>query len=225
MTPITERPILFSAPMVRAILEGRKTQTRRLVKPVRGFEHHHICKPEMMAAPHEVWWHGDETDRVGCAQSCPYGNPDTRLYVRESWRALQMWDTFKPSELPNYAPICYDADDSIVGLTDEFSGEVFGKGRPSIFLPRWASRITLEITDVRVERLNYISEEDAEAEGVEPNPWADVLPDGEVSDAASKFRAGFHELWSRINGEGTWAANPWVWVLGFKVLGGGANGK
>lgn len=176
-----ERPILFSAPMVRAILEGRKTMTRRVVKvPWVGRE---TCQPY---EPHYIIEDGvlKNLDEYGhyIPVHCPYGQPGDRLWVRET--ALY-WQNIKgPCSVAAYAADGYELE----------PGE---KWTPSIFMPRWASRITLEITAVRVERLQDISEEDSKREG-----FPDVVH--------------FYELWTILNGKESWRANPWVWVLEFK---------
>lgn len=244
-------PILFRAPMVRAIIEGRKTQTRRVIKPVRGFEKHDICKPEMAADPWAVWWHGSETDRVGCLQECPYGKPGDRLWVRETWAAPEK----------RMGRVAYNAD-GLCGawLSDGAGGKTFiGHGRvleaegyhqcfpkrgaeshglakyggiprgpyphkygwrPSIFMPRWASRITLEITEVRVQRVQEISGEDVLAEGV-TFPGRDgmltIAPIAKLSDDAF-LRNAYLQLWDSINAKRgfPWATNPWAWAITFK---------
>lgn len=161
---VRERPILFSAPMIRAILDGRKTQTRRAVKD-------------------------DEGPQLGKSY-CRYGRPGDRLWVRETFCS----DVVRAPHLPQ---IAYRADyDEIPAL----------RWKPSIHMPRWASRISLEITDVRVERLQHISEEDAVAEGVGGNPT--ITP----CFAAERFRT----LWESINGIGSWDANLLVWVVSFR---------
>ena len=209
---MAEHPILFSAPMIRAILEGRKSQTRRVIKPVRGFEQHNICKPDMAADPWAVWWHGDITDRVGCLQTCPYGVPGDHLYVREGVRLCGADDTGAPLSEP---PVWYLAD----GPCDQ---RLYPHRRTCRFMPRWASRITLEITDVRVQRVNDITDADAIAEGCtnggcvycgsdEPCGCETPRPD---------HRETFVHLWNSINekrGLG-WFANPWVWAISFKAV-------
>lgn len=204
-----ERPILFSAPMVRAILDGRKTQRRRIVKPpMKWGERFPVCNPAAMAADHSVWWWDGEFDRVGVAQSCPYGATGDRLYVRETWRAEARFDNFKPREIAAGNLISYDAD---YPDRDRPNNGCRGKTRVSIHMPRWASRITLEITDVRVERLNDISEADATAEGTqEPS----LVP---IVGVAWSERGMYAKLWEHINGAGSWGANPWVWAVTFKA--------
>lgn len=190
-----ERPILFSAPIVRAILAGEKTQTRRIVKPVRGFEHNDILKYGMPCAadPWAVWWHSSVTDRVGCLQECPYGVPGERLWVREAWKQGE-------------SRVWYRAD-----------GHMDVKGwpwKPGIHMFRHDSRITLEITGIRVERLQEISEADAEAEGITGD-------DALIGQINNPFRTAFADLWESIHGDGSWAVNPWLWVIEFRRLEGG----
>jgi hypothetical protein len=194
-----ERPILFSAPMVRAILEGRKTQTRRVVKHQGDME----FDP---ADPHfGPYWLSYATDAEGedARVRCPYGKPGDRLWVRETWAVQHEYDAFAPSEIGASARWRYAATEDLGGL----------RKRPSIFLPRRGSRITLEITDVRVERLQKISEADAIAEGVTP-----TMP---IYGDCGGFehqggRDAFWRLWQSINGAGSWDANPWVWVVEFQ---------
>lgn len=190
------RPIIFSGPMVRAILEGRKTQTRRVAKLLLPGDADYIN-----CASHDEWL---ERRR----KQCPYGAPGDRLWVRETW---------SDSSGSNGTKLAlYRAT---------YPGPSGIYWRPSIHMPRWASRITLELTGVRLERVQEISEADAMSEGVEANYWADFGPDGEIRKGESwKYRAGFHETWDVINlkrGYG-WDVNPWVWVLEFRRVGGAA---
>lgn len=188
-----ERPIPFSATMVRAILAGTKNQTRRIVAFPRKRE-------SFVLEDHgNGWWPYESDDGEssvcddGCEHpyTCPYGVPGDVLYVKEAWRTSGEYDQRKPSELPDDAPIEYIAS---VLFGDE---RLTGRYRHARFMMRWMSRITLEITDVRVERLQEISREDEIAEGT---------PEGMFYDA----------LWSSINGASSWDANPWVWVVCFK---------
>ncbi len=202
-----EHPILFSAPMVRAILEGRKTVTRRAVKfNIAG-----------RIGPLSNQWH---VDSPGAVAACPYGQPGDRLWARETWQYFGFSDEGEPC-------ICYLADhgrewprvpqseadkvDCIwADLSDPGNFSISDRAcdnrwRPSIHMPRWASRITLEITGVRVERLQDIGADDAWSEGIPHSP--DVNPIHE-----------FEELWTSINGAGSWKANPWVWVVEFKRI-------
>ena len=201
-----ERPILFSAPMVRAILEGRKTQTRRIVKPRADRD----FGPRCVLQPHEI---AGEIN-AGDLRNSVYGFPGDRLWVRETW-----------ARDDEDGALMYRAD---VGCDDDANawerGRIEGvsryRWRPSIHMPRWASRITLEITDVRVERLQEISEADARAEGVYPYmPGEGVIHPPRFADDYQyrpNYREGFEIVWQSIHGDGSWAANPWVWVIGFK---------
>lgn len=177
-----ERPILFNGEMVRAILEGRKTQTRRVVKD---------CY--LMGGPPEDY----------LLSRCPFGQPGDRLWVRETFFSFRHARVFSTA-----SHIVYRADYSGQQAEDDAT-ECHG-WKPSIHMPRWASRISLEITDVRVERLDDISNADCFAEG---------LP----SDTTKGNRTWFSDLWEEINGKGSWAANPWVWVIEFRKLEGGES--
>jgi hypothetical protein len=220
MTDIKERPILFSAPMVRAILDGRKTVTRRTIKPMRGYEDCDTCRPDNAAASHSVWWHG-RLEAVGVMQDCPYGKPGDRLWVRETWYCnhfdVQKGPYLQPAEIVDLdqsredGELVYAAD----GLTPYEQEQPTWK--PSIHMPRWACRILLEITDVRVERLQDITSAQVTAEGVSTHGealwggewWVDA-PDQAIEDA----RKDFADLWTSTGGN--WDANPWVWVVEFK---------
>ena len=206
---MVERPILFSGPMVRALLAGTKTQTRRVFKTRNG----------------GVWPHPN--DLPGMQQvlrTCPYGRPGDRLWVRETWMNLQGTGIERVSgSNEDYA---YGADTPKGSYGDD-QRKCFGlKWRPSIHMPRAASRITLEISDRRVERLQDISEADAVAEGifrkVRGTPIGDMVETatgGQLIYAdPSQAREEYRRLWEQINGPGSWAKNPWVWVLQFKRL-------
>jgi hypothetical protein len=216
--PITkERPILFKAEMVRAILDGRKTQTRRIVKGARheGIGHCHWSGTGWA----HLWPHG------GCScqsVACPYGAPGDRLWVREAWTRF-------PPDAPDGMgeAIYYRAEPG--NLRDSATNTMEQNGvkwRPPIRMPRWASRITLEIVDVRVERLHSITEADAVAEGVGlshraispyESEWSfwDYLGNAPCYGMA---RDSFASLWESINGPGSWDANPWVWAVQFRRL-------
>ena len=190
-----ERPILFSAPMVLALLAGTKTQTRRGVKPQTA-----IMTDEMARA------FGVQPPPVenSAVVSCPYGAVGDRLWVKETWKADQIWDGHRPLDIHEGEAVLYTADEHATRIVP-FG---WGRGRPSIFMRRWMSRLTLELTSVRVERLNDISEEDAQAEGV-------IGLYVQKDEAPSRVRA-YRDLWESLNGAGSWAANPWVWVLSFR---------
>lgn len=207
-----ERPILFSGAMVRAILEGRKTMTRRVVKPV----------------PSDVWGHGVVTDtrstKFGtfCGDvhvDCPYGAPGDRLWVREKFWHREVFHAdylmdFRYCATEPTPPGSVDPNDY-----DTLDG--YWRKMPSIFMPRYASRITLEVTGVRVERLLEISEQDAIAEGVERVRYAVEPHDAGFRDyigdvVLRSARHSFETLWVKINGRESWYANPWVWVVEFR---------
>jgi len=220
---MNERPILFSGPMVRALLDGTKTQTRRVVKPMpKWAKQFPICKPEGMKADHEILWWNGEHEHVGVSQSCPYGKVGDRLWVRE---AHTIHSTHGQHRIDDHRwgpwdglPTRFNEDRTKIAYFREgFDRSFCGKWKPSIHMPRWASRLTLEITDVRVERLQDISEPDAMAEGAEPcanGVWFDRNPAFAGSDA----KGAYYALWEAINGKGSWAANPWVWVVSFEVV-------
>lgn len=204
-----ERPILFSGPMVRAILQGCKTQTRRAVKPWLP------AKPSGKPLPDDLAYLSDFT----CYRTtCPYGQPGDRLWVREHWATDIQFDRIPPRELPTAYAVRYLADgDHRSGL-----GDADGKDRRAFHMPRWASRLLLEIVSVRVERLNCCSEADAVAEGADPifyehGSAADQgLIDLPLMEVGFPYRNGYAALWEQINGPDSWAANPWVWVVEFK---------
>lgn len=199
-----ERPIPFNGAMVRALLAGTKTQTRRAAKGVATV---HARTGEPLA----------KLDSAGPRVACPYGQPGDRLWVREAWRADQWFDGRPPREIPDAAYVVYEAG----GQHVPFPAAV-GKLRPGMFMPRWASRITLEVTGVRVERLQDISEADAKAEGMTPALAGELLSEGECRVLAwaaangNSARMTYSALWEQINGPGSWDANPWVWVVEFQ---------
>ncbi|MGX9240051.1 morphogenetic protein [Pantoea dispersa] len=177
---MTERGIIFNAEMVRAVLDGSKTQTRRIMKvqPHAGIRNSVFVKSGFEDG------HGKEL-------VCPFGAVGDRLWVRETWARYNIDQ--------NSHDMAYRAT-----TPDDWPKE--GRWRPSIHMPRWASRITLEITGVRVERLNDISEDDAKAEGAPT----------ECCVMGDKHFLGFRSLWRSIYGANSWQANPWVWVIEFK---------
>lgn len=192
-----ERPILFSPPMVQALLDGRKTQTRRVIK---------LNQAGRAVRAGRNWHPGDPN----ADKACPYGIPGDRLWVRETWAigisTGNSWHSEDGRIKAISEPQRYQRRYAANG-TDGF----FGKWRPSIFMPRWASRITLEITEIRVQRLQEISEEDAEAEG--------CVAKVSFSETRTVLaREGFSHLWESINGPDSWDANPWVWCVSFKKV-------
>lgn len=211
-----ERPILFSGEMVRAILEGRKTQTRRNWKMPKGLKWDDESKGLLT----------DETEYHSMHASdviSPYGRPGDRLWVRETWGCHWATDNQKPRDIdPGTWSVLYFADDQISPARSDGSIMLPGqcrKKRPSIFMPRWASRITLEITGIRVERLQDISEDDCEAEGMNGPLCAKFLySESTKGDLLPAVIHGFSGLWESINGPYSWNQNPWVWVVEFKRL-------
>jgi hypothetical protein len=182
-----ERPILFSGEMVRAILDGRKTQTRRIVKDENLPTVYHGAK---IVVPQ---WYAEK--------NCPYGQPGDRLWVRETWAYTDQSLNVEPGYV-------YRATDPDWETMEGW------KWKPSIFMPRAASRITLEVTDVRIERLHDIGIIDLLAEGMQPTWNGESSPGVKCEGEFEQFA----ELWSKINGEDSWDANPWVWVVSFKRI-------
>lgn len=250
---MAERPILFSGAMVRAILEGRKSQTRRVVKGrgSRGLPEFHGGRGEEND-PSAWGWFFDGPDHHGyevlarglderhdhglVSMPCPFGRVGDRLWVRETWAPLGENDPSGKRVVYAAGPFLWGNSDPKCGVTwppppNSCDAVRVARWRPSIFMPRWASRITLEVTGVRVERLNDISEEDAKAEGADrdftpcdPDDREDPREVGypSASDTAhaeaTKHRRFFRSLWESINGPDSWAANPWVWAITFKRL-------
>lgn len=251
---MTERPILFSSPMIKAILEGRKTQTRRLINPQPDHLQRHEWRGELIyEGEHRLWcwkrhtfenlWdeHVRDADRMELSCMSSYGVVGDRLWVRETWRSWtqnnchqheddpdedagcgehcnQTYVAYRATPRVGYRPvpdkqrICYLDDSSPL----ERNKELLGPWRPSIFMPRMFSRITLEITDVRVQRLHEISEADARAEGCRGVHGAvgQTIPGPPLT-----ARDDFAGLWDRINGKRVpWESSPWVWAISFRRL-------
>jgi hypothetical protein len=238
--------------MVLGIRDRIKTQTRRLVRPQPWYG------SQVPGGPHYIWPPGSGRRFDGydigpqLAPFCPYGGAGDRLWLREAWRTGVSLDKLNGTEIAQkaldadypkpWAPIQYEAD----GVRDNWIEDVFGApGRLRIarFMPRWASRIVLEIEEVRAERLHEISEEDAKAEGVripvstencppgQGKPLVDLcspylsspgikvpLSDGTADLNVFLFRIQYAVLWEEINGPGSWSENPWVWVIRFRRL-------
>lgn len=220
---MSEHPILFSTEMVKAILDGRKTQTRRVIKP----------QPD--AAWMEWIIKNNETNEVESDENpdgvvpmvgtkvihCPYGQAGDRLWVRETWNAMcfdgddglyKWYDEIKPADRGKVTDVVYKANRN---PEDEPYPWI-----PSIFMPRWASRITLEVVNVRVERVQDITNEDAKAEGLKPirAMKAHHFTTGETFDS---YRIPFESLWYSINGKRpgcSWDDNPFVWCVTFNVV-------
>lgn len=213
-----ERPILFSAPMVRAILRGRKTQTRRMIKPRKGLTLNDLIAGGEQT-PHASGTTYSAT-REMLAKDCPYGVPGDRLWVKET-HAIVPRSAYAMSDGVHRTLRPDDSHDAAVYAAD-WERSKPGRWRPSIHMPRWASRITLEITGVRAERLNECSAADAAAEGLIKLPASGryVVEQGDQYFGAASHdpREVYAWLWEHINGAGSWAANPWVWVVEFKRI-------
>lgn len=210
-----ERPILFSGPMVRALLDGSKTQTRRVFKLPRGHKWDElqggISSGNIECDKWPGSWHVSEF-------RCPYGQPGDRLWVRETFSGPHCME--KADEEPAMPPGKWPMESAIWCWADgEPAHGDWTRPRPSIHMPRWASRITLEIASVRVERLQDISEADALAEGVGPGT---VESFARVAGVTRPAGFSYRDLWGSINGPGSWDANPFVWVIEFKRVEGGS---
>lgn len=197
------KPILFSTPMVQALLDGRKTQTRRIIKA------------SMFDL--QLWIANKSSNNPKIKNTCPFGKIGDLLWVRETWRpdcAIMKKPGSRKITCPAIRFKVGEGRLHLGGKDKPQLDRIDGKWKPSIHMPRWASRLTLEVTDIRVERIQNISKKDAIAEGVlhcvnmfhaEPN-W-------DEDDDESMFQ----ELWESINGKDSWKANPWVWVIEFKT--------
>lgn len=239
---MVDRPILFSAPMVRALLAGTKTQTRRTLKP-QPPEWATFCQQPQALMHGGVWrpsglwsWSEPEQSPLRPLRRWPIDNNGEhywlnprfavgdRLWVKETWRTWRDFDEIKPTSLQGEgAPVFYEADRD--------NCDRHGKARVSIHMPRWASRLTLTVTDVRVERLQDISEEDAIAEGIYctslglgglysiDRPGDKARGGATITRPAGweKARHAYLHLWERINGKDSWDANPWVVAVSFDV--------
>ncbi|HIE8741900.1 hypothetical protein PAG80_18175 [Klebsiella quasipneumoniae] len=256
-----ERGMIFNGEMVRAILDGRKTQTRRIMKvqPSEDFT------PMNMALETDYkarWYTPGIVDKDGYLQpaskevfgvsnenegySCPFGAVGDRIWVRETWGVvsheldeggrIQPWTPDRPATAIHEMPFgngyysghaIYAADGDFTWGDDDGYEDGRSCWKPSIHMPRAASRILLEITDVRVERLNAISEEDAEAEGIDmealydSQDCYDCIANHNMTGRPTVTGA-FKYLWESIYGEEGWKSNPWVWVIEFKRIEGGA---
>lgn len=218
---VNAKPILFSAPMVLALLAGRKTQTRRIISPqppgvecrrlhevVWGEAAEKLSSPKRRARA----WAGFTDSRAPesiAYYGCPYGLPGDLLWVREAWRTQsKVQDRLLPAEMcgRGYEVVLYNADH------DWSLDKTVGRTRAAMHMPRWASRITLRITDVRVQRLKEISSADAIAEGFSAYANSATI-DCDTPDPRDDFAAS----WDAIHGHGAWESNPWVWALTFDV--------
>ena len=216
-TTTRERPILFSSEMVRAILAGTKSVTRRIVKePDFDVEDGRAHFPSYIDC-------GDAGENAPVP--CPYGAPGDSIWVRERFSPCDKGGGASKIDSAAYVVLVdgtqvYRDGARVPGLPQYAPGAFDGiKWRPSIHMPRWASRITLPVTAVRVERLQDISEADAVAKGVEAMPggrWRNYMPERESNNnAVASARESFFTLWELINGAASLAANPHVWVVAF----------
>ena len=237
-----ERGMIFNGEMVRAILDGRKTQTRRPIK----WKQTRFTEIGEREDGSRWPWSEDAEHACDFWHPCPFGAVGDRIWVRETWQAIhdycdenghvdeRRYARSIPRHRGNYwHPVYEEAWGNESREDREFPW------RPSIHMPRWASRILLEITDVRVERLNAISEEDAQREGVHTEVWDQTVVARNYAardeffqfwsedmphyvEMNQLYRSSFRSLWESIYGEEGWKANGWVWVISFKRVEGGA---
>lgn len=214
------KPILFSAPMIRALIAGTKTQTRRVLK-----EQCHTLQPARISLtpggrPTYEWRsiYGRHLDYVAGLK-----NVGDRLWVREAWRTDAAFDHVAPRNLDVATPYRFEADGRWVDPY-EIGDLSPGRLRASMHMPRWASRLTLIVTGVRVQRLQDISNDDCIAEGVPAHPNPNAPRTGPAIDAfarehglISHYGAEYRRIWNAINGAGSWAANPWIAAYSFEV--------
>lgn len=229
---MTERGMTFNAEMVRAILDGRKTQTRRIVKPQPEVSHSGNLSGVWLGKPLNGLLLPKLED---IAEHCPFGKPGDRIWVRETWGVvsheldedgcIQQWTPDRPATAIHEMPfgngyysghVIYSADGGFTWGDDDGYEDGRSCWKPSLHMPKAASRILLEITGVRVERLNSISQEDAQAEGMELTGWRPTYSDPDGGGDVWTPYDNFAQLWESIYGEENWQANPWVWVIEFK---------
>lgn len=232
-----ERGMIFNSEMVRAILDGRKTQTRRIMKNQPAGDY-----PDTPALIRSVdggfQWYGHYGE--SSIFNCPFGAVGDRIWVRETWGVvsheldedgrIQPWSPDRPATDIHEMPFgngyysghaIYAADGDFTWGDDDGYEDGRSCWKPSIHMPRAACRILLEITCVRVERLNNISQEDAQAEGMELTGWRPTYSDPDSGGEVWTPYDNFAQLWESIYGEESWKANPWVWVIEFKRISSG----
>lgn len=217
---MTERGMIFNGEMVRALLDGRKTQTRRPIK----WKQTRFTEIGEREDGSKWQWSEDAEHACDFWHPCPFGAVGDRIWIRETWARYN---------------IDQNSHDMAYRATTPEDWPEEGRWRPSIHMPRWASRILLEITNVRVERLNAISEEDAQREGVHTEVWDQTVVARNYAardeffqfwsedmphyvEMNQLYRSSFRSLWESIYGAENWLANPWVWVIEFKRIEGGA---
>ncbi len=223
MSTVKERPILFKGEMVRALLDGSKTQTRRIVKPQPlyldgGVPYRSLPKSLI----------GIADPKIGIVHKCPFGIRGDQIWVRETWCSADVLFLGYECDPPQCVGYRADLEARIDGVTP-VSTHAWNWDhesvcwKPSIHMPRWASRISLEIESIRVERLQDISEADCWAEGI--GECDGLLDDLKIIDIAKRMGRCIEDavptygaLWESINGAGSWDANPWVWAITFRRI-------
>jgi len=224
-----ERGIIMTGPSVPAVLAGVKTQTRRITEgaPADTYE----VVPSLLCHRGDLWDFRRQ-DKRGVPHNpvairCPYGAVGDRLWIRESWRTEELasdgTDGIRYQADDAFIPIASTAEAADRWVDAHRNGAHGKRWRPALYVPRWASRATLEITEVRVQRLQQVSEADAIAEGVEA--WEEQLDTAAIRTGAelaacrrADRRAWFAALWQELHGPGAWGINPWVWAIRFRRL-------
>lgn len=232
--------MIFNGEMVRAILDGRKTQTRRIMK-VQPSDDFHPTHNGYDLDLNAHWYTPGVVDKNGYLQpakkdvfgvadenegyTCPFGAVGDRIWVRETFQGplipedeLSEFLGANPDKFESPAYCEYASDGGPRPEYVDADDNTRHGWRPAIHMPRWASRLTLEIIGVRVERLNSISQEDAQAEGMELTGWRPTYSDPDSGGEVWTPYDNFAQLWESIYGEESWKANPWVWVIEFKVV-------
>ena len=220
MADVTKgKPILFSAPMVRALLAGTKTQTRRVLPSAHPkFPKYNLLNPDLLVDKREVWFWDGVHERVGASYLLRYA-PGDRLWVREQHSFPQGWmdqpDAVQIGQV--FYPATADAAFPSSYLRERPQDHT--RLRPSIHMPRWASRLTLTVTEVRVQRLQEISEADAVAEGINPCAEGARCPEGAHGACCGQYDpvGEYRDLWNSIHGQYAWHGNPWVRATTFTV--------
>ena len=211
-----ERGMIFNGEMVRAILDGRKTQTRRPIK----WKQTRFTEIGEREDGSKWPWSEDAEHACDFWHPCPFGAVGDRIWVRETFCTVDDTQYGGGKWVDYRATPKFEASHPAGWDCAPNDAEAL-KWRPSIHMPRWASRILLEITDVRVERLNAISQEDAQAEGMELTGWRPTYSDPDSGGEVLTPYDNFAQLWESIYGEESWKANGWVWVISFKRVEGG----
>jgi hypothetical protein len=209
-----ERPILVSTPLIRPILTDLKVHTRRLIRLPEGYD---LAQNATVSHRHGVWWEVRCEPWETVVVRCPFGVPGDRLWVREAWQIVT------GAKAGDLGAVVRYRDMELLSVTMPAQkpmplGLTWDCWRPSIHMPRWASRISLEVTEMRVQRIQEITEEDARAEGVCEHPAARSV----VDSGMWTYRAAFRAVWDAID-PGGWDRNPWVWVVAFKRVAGVAS--